>query len=97
MDEVAEVHTKLGEALVQVTRVLGQMTPAHKNRLLNPVLNQLSHPDDLIRASALSNLGEICKNLKFSLDGVIHEVMNAILGRNLNYVCISDRKNKLDV
>jgi len=75
VDEVAEVHTKLGEALVQVTRVLGQMTPAHKNRLLNPVLNQLSHPDDLIRASALSNLGEICKNLKFSLDGVIHEVL----------------------
>ena len=69
-----EIRTKLGEALVQVTKILGELTPSHKNQLLNPVLAQLNHTDNLVRASALSNLGEICKNLKFSLNNVIFEV-----------------------
>ena len=73
-----EVRTKIGEALVQVTKILGEMTPAHKNKLLNPFLAQLSHPDPLIRSSSLSNLGEVCKNLKFSLGEIIHEIFGAL-------------------
>ena len=78
-DETAEVQAKLGEAMVQVTKGLGrQMAPAHRERLLNPVLNQLSHPDDMVRASALSNLAEICKNLGFGLGGVVQEVLSCL-------------------
>ena len=39
-----ELRTKLGEALVRITRLLGEMTPSHKNKLLNPFLGQLGHP-----------------------------------------------------
>ena len=66
-----ELRTKIGEALVNVTKILGDLTPAHKNKLLNPFLAQINHPDPLIRASSLSNLGEVCKNLRFSLSGNI--------------------------
>ena len=54
------------------------MTPAHKNKLLNPFLAQINHPDPLIRASSLSNLGEVCKNLKFSLTGIVGEIFNVL-------------------
>jgi len=88
-----EVRTKIGEALVQVTKILGEMTPAHKNKLLNPFLAQLSHPDPLIRSSSLSNLGEVCKNLKFSLGEIIlftkflaHYMKSYNLTRLLKYV-----------
>lgn len=73
-DRAVEIRTKIGEALVRVTRQLGELTPAFRNRLLNPFLSQMSHPDHLVRASCLSNLGELCKNLKFSLDGILSEV-----------------------
>ena len=90
-DALMEVRTKLGEALVKVTQILGELTPAHKNQLLNPVLGQLNHPDNLIRASALSNLGEICKHLKFSLANVIFEVRFHI--SDALYLLLSSEKN----
>ncbi len=39
-----EIRTKIGEALVRITRLLGEMTVSHKNKLLNPFLAQLGHP-----------------------------------------------------
>ena len=53
-------------------------TPAHKNQLLNPFLAQLNHTDPLIRASSLSNLGEVLKNLQFAIGDIIHEIFEAI-------------------
>ena len=77
-DKGLELRTKLGEALVNITRILGQLTPAYKNKLLNPFLAQLNHPDPLIRASSLSNLGEICKNLRFALGNVVQEIFQGL-------------------
>ncbi len=73
-DKAVEVRTKLGEALVRVTKMLGELTPAFRDRLINPFLGQLNHPDHLVRASCLSNLGEVCKNLRFALGGILQEV-----------------------
>jgi hypothetical protein len=42
-----EIRTKIGESLVRITRLLGEMTPTHKNKLLNPFLAQLGHPGKL--------------------------------------------------
>ncbi|TRY61857.1 hypothetical protein TCAL_11238 [Tigriopus californicus] len=69
-----EVRTKIGEALVRVTKTLNELTPKFKNQLLNPFLGQLNHPDELVRASSLSNLGEVCRNLKYSLGMILDEV-----------------------
>ena len=54
------------------------MTPAHKNKLLNPFLAQINHPDPMIRTSSLSNLGEVCKNLGFALGDIIHEIFTTL-------------------
>lgn len=77
-DKGIERRTKIGEALVLVTRVLGELTPAYKNKLLNPFLAQINHPDALIRSSSLSNLGEVCKNLRFALGDIVHEIFNCL-------------------
>ena len=77
-DKGLELRTKLGEALVNITKILGELTPAYKNKLLNPFLAQLNHPDPLIRASSLSNLGEICKNLRFALGNVVQEMFQGL-------------------
>ena len=78
-DKAVEIRTKQAEALVRVTQILGEFTPAHKNKLLNPFLSQLNHPDGLVRASSLANLGEVCKNLRFSLGDIVHEVSFCLL------------------
>ena len=73
-ERAVELRTKIGEALARVTENLGEMTPKYRNELVNPFFGQMSHPDELVRCSALSNLGEVCKNLKFSLGGVVQEL-----------------------
>lgn len=73
-----EVRTKIGEAMVRVTKTLNELTPKFKNQLLNPFLGQLNHPDELVRASCLSNLGEVCANLKYSLGMILDEVRGFI-------------------
>ena len=73
-ERAVELRTKIGEALARVTENLGEMTPKYRNELINPFFGQMSHPDELVRCSALSNLGEVCKNLKFSLRGVVQEL-----------------------
>ena len=74
-DKAMEVRTKIGEALVQVTKELGELTPKYKNVLLNAFFSAGHDPDELVRASSLSNLGEVCRNLRFSLGGITGELM----------------------
>jgi len=70
-----EIKTKEGEALVRATKELGELTPAYKNQLLNAFFAAASDPDAMVRASNLSNLGEVCHNLRFSLGGVAGELV----------------------
>jgi hypothetical protein len=44
---------------VRATRELGELTPAYRNLLLNTLMAGSSHPEPLVRASSLSNLGEV--------------------------------------
>nr|XP_023018764.1 transport and Golgi organization protein 6 homolog [Leptinotarsa decemlineata] len=70
-----EVRMKLGECLVRVTKKLGDMAPKYKPLLLNTFLVGTKEDDDLIRASSLSNLGEICKVLGYKLGTIVTEVL----------------------
>ncbi|CAH0557752.1 unnamed protein product [Brassicogethes aeneus] len=70
-----EVRTKLGEVLVRVTKKLGEMAPKYKSLLLNTFLNGTKDEDELIRASSLSNLGEICRVLGYKLGSIITEIL----------------------
>ena len=57
-DDVMAVRTKVGEALVKITKDLGDITPKYKNLLLNSFFSCANDPDPLVRASSLSNLGK---------------------------------------
>merc|ERR1712059_23958 len=74
-EQEMQLRTKVGEALVQITRDLGELTPHYKNLLLNSFFSVANDPDPLVRASGLSNLGEVVRNLRFSLGGVTGETL----------------------
>ena len=69
-----ELRLKLGEALVYVARDCGEMLPHYADRLLAAVLSNARDSHPLIRASALSNLAEICQLLGHSFGNTHHEV-----------------------
>ncbi|KAG5885167.1 hypothetical protein JTB14_037476 [Gonioctena quinquepunctata] len=73
-----EVRMKLGECLVRVTKTLGDMAPKYKPLLLNTFLVGAKEDDDLIRASSLSNLGEICRVLGYKLGTIVTEVLTCV-------------------
>ena len=65
---------KLGEALVRATRNCGELVPRYSQHLLPALLTGVKDPEPLVRASSLSNLGDVCQLLRFSLGPVVHEV-----------------------
>ncbi|XP_071448061.1 transport and Golgi organization protein 6 homolog [Hetaerina americana] len=70
-----EVRLKVGEALLRVTRTLGEMAPKYSCLLLNSFLGGVRDGDGMVRASSLSNLGEVCKILSFKLGSITTEVL----------------------
>ena len=70
----AEVRLKVGEALLQVVRLVGPLIPKYKRVLLNSFLRGTKDEDPFVRASCLHNLGELCALLRYSLDSVAFEV-----------------------
>lgn len=70
----AEVRLKVGEALLQVVRLIGPLIPKYKRVLLNTFLRGTKDEDPFVRASCLHNLGELCGLLRYSLDSVAFEV-----------------------
>ena len=74
-EEAVQVRAKVGEALVQITRELGEMAPSYKHLLINAFFGVGNDPDPLVRASGLSSLGEICRLLRFGLGNIAGELL----------------------
>ncbi|NXR17014.1 TNG6 protein, partial [Cinclus mexicanus] len=70
----AVTRMKLGEVLMRVTRALGDMVFQHREPLIRAFLRGARDPDSTLRASSLSNLGELCQHLGFQLGSIIQEV-----------------------
>ncbi|NXP87921.1 TNG6 protein, partial [Passerina amoena] len=70
----AVTRMKLGEVLMRVTRALGDMVFRHREPLIRAFLRGARDPDGALRASSLSNLGELCQHLGFQLGSIIQEV-----------------------
>ncbi|KAM4722032.1 transport and Golgi organization protein 6 homolog [Rhinophrynus dorsalis] len=75
---MAETRMKVGEALMRCTRELGDMVFKYKDPLIHAFLRGARDPDSSLRASSLSNLGELCQRLQFSLGPIIHEVSSCL-------------------
>ncbi|XP_063801992.1 transport and Golgi organization protein 6 homolog [Pseudophryne corroboree] len=76
--QTPETRMKVGEALMRCTRTLGNMILQHRDSLVNVFLRGSRDPDGSLRASSLSNLGELCQQLQFSLGPIIHEVSSCL-------------------
>ncbi|XP_062508817.1 transport and Golgi organization protein 6 homolog [Corticium candelabrum] len=73
-----DLRMKLGEALVKLTQLLGDLLPRYSQPLLSAVLCTVKDSDELVRASSMSNLATVCNRLQFSLGGVLHELLGCI-------------------
>lgn len=59
-----------------LSSLAGDMVVKHREPLIHAFLRGSRDPDSVLRASSLSNLGELCQRLGFQLGSVIHEVPN---------------------
>ncbi|XP_062442544.1 transport and Golgi organization protein 6 homolog [Rhea pennata] len=76
--EAVATRMKLGEVLMRVTRALGDMVFKHRDALIHAFLRGSRDPDSTLRASSLSNLGELCQRLGFQLGSVVQEVTSCL-------------------
>ncbi|NWV27956.1 TNG6 protein, partial [Origma solitaria] len=74
----AVTRMKLGEVLMRVTRALGDMVFQHREPLIRAFLRGARDPDSALRASSLSNLGELCQHLGFQLGSIVQEVTGCV-------------------
>ena len=76
------VRTKVGEALVKITKDLGEMTPKYTNLLLNAFFSTANDTDPLVRASGLSNMGKLLfSNISFSMMNIKLSLSHTIMGK----------------
>ncbi|KAJ8335527.1 hypothetical protein SKAU_G00388690 [Synaphobranchus kaupii] len=73
-----ETRLKVGEVLMRASRALGDLAPHHGRPLIGVFLRGVRDADPTIRASSLSNLGELCQRLHFSL-GPLTQELNSCL------------------
>ncbi|XP_038662088.1 transport and Golgi organization protein 6 homolog [Scyliorhinus canicula] len=69
-----ETRMKMGEVLMRSTRALGELASHFREPLIRVFLMGTRDSDSTMRASSLSNLGELCQCLDFALGSVVHEV-----------------------
>lgn len=74
-----EIRLNVGESILQVARRLAQALPKYASEFFSFLLvSAQKDPEALMRASSLSNIGEICELLRFGLIPYIEEIMAMI-------------------
>lgn len=58
--------------------IAGELVPVYKAELVNAFLSGTKDDDFLVRASSLSNLGELCRLLGFRVGPIVTEVNHKI-------------------
>ncbi|XP_068579627.1 transport and Golgi organization protein 6 homolog isoform X2 [Cebidichthys violaceus] len=73
-----EFRLKVGEVLMRASRAMGELA-AHLGRPLIAVFLQGTRdPDQSVRASSLSNLGELCQRLDYNLGTLAQELSSCL-------------------
>ncbi|XP_054896550.1 transport and Golgi organization protein 6 homolog [Poeciliopsis prolifica] len=73
-----ETRLKVGEVLMRASRAMGELAPHLGRPLLGVFLQGTRDPDHTVRASSLSNLGELCQRLDYSLGPLAHELSSCL-------------------
>nr|XP_046250664.1 transport and Golgi organization protein 6 homolog [Scatophagus argus] len=73
-----ETRLKVGEVLMRASRAMGELAPHLGRPLLSVFLQGVRDPDQSVRASSLSNLGELCQRLDYALGPLAHELSSCL-------------------
>uniref|UniRef100_A0A452HE44 Uncharacterized protein n=1 Tax=Gopherus agassizii TaxID=38772 RepID=A0A452HE44_9SAUR len=67
-----------GDSFVYLSAIQGDMSCQYRAPLIHAFLRGARDPDSTLRASSLSNLGELCQRLHFQLGSVVQEVTSCL-------------------
>lgn len=73
-----ETRLKVGEVLMRATRAMGELAPHLGRPLLAVFLQGTKDPDQSVRTSSLSNLGELCQRLDYALGPLAQELSTCL-------------------
>uniref|UniRef100_A0A8C1XTS8 Transport and golgi organization 6 homolog (Drosophila) n=1 Tax=Cyprinus carpio TaxID=7962 RepID=A0A8C1XTS8_CYPCA len=73
-----ETRLKVGEVLMRASRAMGDLAPHYGRPLIGVFLSGTRDEDSSVRASGLSNLGELCQRLNFSLGSMAQELSTCL-------------------
>ncbi|KAL4657090.1 hypothetical protein GN956_G4043 [Arapaima gigas] len=73
-----ESRLKVGEVLMRASQAMGDLTPHYGRPLVGAFLRGTRDGDSSVRASNLSNLGELCQRLHFSLGPLVQELSSCL-------------------
>ncbi|KAK5894013.1 hypothetical protein CesoFtcFv8_010750 [Champsocephalus esox] len=73
-----ETRLKVGEVLMRASRAMGDLAPHFGRPLVGVFLQGTRDPDPGVRASSLSNLGELCPRLDSALPALAQELSSCL-------------------
>ncbi|KAM3609903.1 uncharacterized protein V6R79_022209 [Siganus canaliculatus] len=73
-----ETRLKVGEVLMRASRAMGELTPHLGRPLVSVFLRGTRDLDQSVRASSLSNLGELCQRLDYALGPLTQELSSCL-------------------
>ncbi|XP_035498334.1 transport and Golgi organization protein 6 homolog isoform X1 [Scophthalmus maximus] len=73
-----ETRLKIGEVLMRASRAMGELAPHLGRPLVGVFLQGTRDSDRSVRASSLSNLGELCQRLDFALGPLAQELSSCL-------------------
>ncbi|XP_029379716.1 transport and Golgi organization protein 6 homolog [Echeneis naucrates] len=74
-----ETRLKLGEVLMRASRSMGELVPHLGYPMVAAFLQGTKDPDQSVRASCLSNLGELCQRLDYALGPFAEELSTCLV------------------
>lgn len=77
-DRTIQERINLGEALLQLIKNLGDFAAYYSRPLIDCFYSGITHQEPIIRTSSISNLGQLCSILKYSLKPHINQIMIGI-------------------
>ncbi|XP_040895132.1 transport and Golgi organization protein 6 homolog [Toxotes jaculatrix] len=78
MEHSLETRLKVGEVLMRASRAMGELAPHLGRPLVGVFLQGTRDPDQSVRASSLSNLGELCQKLDYALGPLAQELSSCL-------------------
>ncbi|XP_054632065.1 transport and Golgi organization protein 6 homolog isoform X2 [Dunckerocampus dactyliophorus] len=77
-DHSLEFRLKIGEVLMRASRAMGDLAPHLGHPLVTAFLRGTRDSDQSVRASSLSNLGELCQRLDYALGPLAQELSSCL-------------------